>query len=186
MEIVLAGSRKISYLPVEIKSLLQDFVDSGANFLVGDAPGVDVSFQRFLSSHGYKNVIVFSSAGYVRNNVGNWQTRQIEALVKSKTSDMHAFKDREMCHIADIGLMIWDTESAGTLSNVIDLIEQGKECIVFNVPEGEQIRFDNPNSLDSWCARYPEVASEARKRLIRFAKRQAKNETSQDSQATLF
>lgn len=186
MDIVLAGSRKIGYLPNEIKGILQDFIQEDANFLVGDAPGVDLSFQKFLLDQGCKNVTVFSSAGFIRNNVGNWESRQITALIKSKSSDMHAFKDREMCQLADLGLMVWDTESAGTLSNVFDLVEQGKECLIFNVPEGEQVRFDNPNALNAWCTSYPEVALEARKRLNRFAKRHARNETSEESQATLF
>ena len=64
----------------------------------------------------------------IRNNLGNWQVEKVESGLKSKSSAVHAFKDRKMSQIADVGLMIWDCKSAGTLSNVIDLLEQGKNC----------------------------------------------------------
>jgi len=36
-----------------------------------------------------------------------------------------------MASDADFGLMLWDSASTGTLSNVFELIKQGKMCVVF-------------------------------------------------------
>jgi ACT domain-containing protein len=36
-----------------------------------------------------------------------------------------------MAEMADIGLMIWDTKSTGTLSNVIELLARKKKSVVF-------------------------------------------------------
>ncbi len=36
-----------------------------------------------------------------------------------------------MAEVADIGLMIWDTKSTGTLSNVIELLTRKKKSVVF-------------------------------------------------------
>ena len=36
-----------------------------------------------------------------------------------------------LAEVADIGLMIWDTKSTGTLSNVIELLVRGKKSVVF-------------------------------------------------------
>lgn len=57
-------------------------------------------------------------------------------------------KDKEMAKDADYGLMLWDAASAGTLSNVIELIKEGKKCVVFvnksksflNVKKPEELR----------------------------------------------
>ncbi len=36
-----------------------------------------------------------------------------------------------MAQVADFGLMIWDTKSTGTLSNVIELLARKKKSVVF-------------------------------------------------------
>lgn len=36
-----------------------------------------------------------------------------------------------MAEMADIGLMIWDTKSTGTLNNVIELLVRKKKSVVF-------------------------------------------------------
>lgn len=36
-----------------------------------------------------------------------------------------------MARAADIGLMIWDSKSTGTLSNVLELISQRKKAVVY-------------------------------------------------------
>jgi len=90
-----------------------------------------------------------------------------------------------MSQIADIGLMIWDCKSAGTLSNVIDLLGQGKNCFIWVAPDSDLYQFDNSASLEKWMENYPEVRDEALKRLSTFHKREAKR-VSLDSQPDLF
>ncbi len=171
MKIILAGSRKLAFIPEPVISILQDHMLAGDTFFVGDAPGMDTTFQQFMLRNKYENVEVFSSAGYVRNNVGKWQEHQIETTLKSKSNALHAFKDREMCKLANLGIMIWDQESAGTLSNAIDLLEQEKTCLIYNAVDQEFVRFESIEILNKWLASHQEVANEALSRLNRFRNR---------------
>jgi hypothetical protein len=185
MKIVLGGSRHLDYIPSEIGVRLNEWIGASSEFLVGDAPGSDSAFQKYLKSLKYPAVTVYTSADEVRNNLGKWNVEKIESGLKSKSSAVHAFKDRKMSEIADIGLMIWDCKSAGTLSNVIDLIEQGKNCYVWVAPDSDLYQFDNSDSLNKWMEGYSEVRDEALKRLSTFRKREIKR-ISEKSQPGLF
>ena len=175
----------MEFIPSEIAEQLLAWMESSSEFLVGDAPGSDRALQVFLSSKKYPAVTVYTSADEIRNNLGNWQVEKVESGLKSKSSAVHAFKDRKMSQIADVGLMIWDCKSAGTLSNVIDLLEQGKNCFIWVAPDSDLYQFDNSASLDKWMASYPEVRDEALKRLSTFRKREVKR-VKEDSQPELF
>ena len=174
MKIVLGGSRHLEYIPSEIKERLTEWQESSAEFLVGDAPGTDRAFQQFLKECKIGSVVVYTSADEIRNNLGQWPTRRVESGLKSKSSAVHAFKDREMTKEADLGVMIWDCKSAGTLSNAIDLVRQGKDCLIYVAPESELCRFDHFKDLEKWMSAYPDVRDEALKRLRTFAKREEK------------
>jgi hypothetical protein len=174
MKIVLGGSRFLEKIPQNLIELIKEWNDSGSEFLVGDAPGADSAFQKALLNFGSKSVTVYSSAGYIRNNYGDWVSKEIESGLQSKSNAIHAFKDRFMTSIADTGLMLWDCESAGTLSNVIDLVESGKSCRIWVALDSELYNFDNLPSLEKWLKQYPEVTEEAQKRLKTFRRREAK------------
>ena len=185
MKIILGGSRHLEFIPREISNQISEWMEVSAEFLVGDAPGTDRAFQLFLNSSKYNLVTVFTSADEIRNNLGNWPYERIDSGLKSKSSAVHAFKDRKMCEIADLGLMIWDCESAGTLSNVIDLVSNGKECFVWIAPDSELCKFDTISGLNGYLKGYPEVADEARKRLETFKKRELKRQLNEINE-TLF
>ena len=185
MTYILGGSRHIVNLPSEVKVLLDEKVSTNEFFNIGDAPGSDTSFQSFFANKQYKNIKIFSSAGYIRNNVGNWDWELIDSGLKSKSNSVHAFKDRYMCKISDSGIMIWDCQSAGTLSNVIDLVRQGKNCFVWVAPDSDLYQFDNQKSLEKWMNAYQDVRDEALKRLEKFEKREIKRGKS-NSQPDLF
>ena len=185
MKVVLGGSRHLEYVPQEVGERLNEWMEASGEFLVGDAPGTDKAFQMYLKSKKYPAVTVYTSADEIRNNLGNWQVEKVESGLKSKSNAAHAFKDRKMSQIADIGLMIWDCKSAGTLSNVIDLIGQGKNCFIWVAPDSDLYQFDNSVSLDKWMANYSEVRDEALKRLSTFRKREVKR-VSEESQPDLF
>jgi hypothetical protein len=185
VKVVLGGSRHLEYVPQEVGERLTEWIDASFEFLVGDAPGTDRAFQMFLRSQKYQAVSVYTSADEIRNNLGNWQVEKVESGLKSKSSALHAFKDRKMSQVADIGLMIWDCKSAGTLSNVIDLLGQGKNCFIWVAPDSDLYQFDNSGSLDKWMENYPDVRDEALKRLSTFRKREIKR-ASEESQPELF
>lgn len=185
MKVVLGGSRQLSFLPEEVMDNLNSWMRDGVEFLVGEAKGTDAKFQEFFKFSKYDKVKIYYSGDYVRHNFGNWETEKIDSGLKSKSHAMHAAKDRTMTLLADTGLMIWDTLSAGTLSNLIDLLNQGKHCQMYVAGEDSNLYYLNSASdLDRWNERYPEVFDEAEKRLKTFAKRALKSEPVEDQ--TLF
>jgi len=177
MNIVLGGSRNIEKIPTEVLELINDYVGRKYNFLIGDAPGSDSAFQYFFAQEKYRKVKIFSSAGYIRNNIGSWDWELIDSGLKSKSNAVHAFKDRHMCKLSNFGIMIWDCQSAGTLSNVIDLVRQGKNCFIWVAPDSDLYQFDNQKSLEKWMDVYQDVRDEAIKRLEKFEKREIKRNT---------
>lgn len=185
MKIVLGGSRHLEYVPSEITDRLRVWMENSIEFLVGDAPGSDRALQKFLASKEYRFVTVYSSAVEVRNNLGNWRVEKVESGLKSKSNALHAFKDRKMSQIANTGLMIWDCKSAGTLSNVIDLLGQGKSCLIWVAPDSDLFEIDNSSSLEKWMEKYPDVRDEAQKRLKSFYRREERR-LSSDFQPDLF
>jgi hypothetical protein len=90
-----------------------------------------------------------------------------------------------MCKISKSGIMIWDCQSAGTLSNVIDLVRQGKNCFIWVASDSDLYQFDNQKSLEKWMDTYPDVRDEALSRLAKFDKREIKRNT-ESSQPNLF
>ena len=112
MTYILGGSRHIVNLPSEVRDLLDEKVSANEFFYIGDAPGSDTSFQSFFAKKQYKNIKIFSSAGYIRNNVGNWDWELIDSGLRSTSNSVHAFKDRHMCKLSNSGIMVWDCQSA--------------------------------------------------------------------------
>jgi hypothetical protein len=185
MNIVLGGSRHIEKIPNEVLELISDYVGKNYNFLIGDASGSDSAFQYFFAKEKYQKVRIFSSAGYIRNNLGNWNWELIDSGLKSKSNAVHAFKDRHMCKLSNFGIMIWDCQSAGTLSNVIDLVRQGENCFIWVAPDSDLYQFDNIKSLEKWMDDYQNVRDESFRRLEKFEKREVKRRKS-NSQPDLF
>lgn len=158
-------------MPEEVMLRIEDYMKSGVEFLVGDAPGIDTRFQQILAKHNYRNVTVLSSADEVRNNVGKWNTRFVESGLKSKSHARHAAKDRFMTSQAEAGVMIWDKESPGTIANVIDLVKSGKHCLVFVAGDNNLVNISNNSELENLLINHLDVRDEAQKRLIAYDRR---------------
>lgn len=168
---MLAGSRHIAALESETRRYLREACEANAWFLVGDAAGADSAFQGELRSLNHTRVVVFTALPTARTNIGNWSVRVIDSGLKSRGADMHTAKDRKMVELADSGLMLWDAKSPGTLANVIDFVEQGKECTVMNIADQTFSRVDSPKDLEALKSLYPDVYRESSSRLRRFQKR---------------
>jgi hypothetical protein len=104
----------------------QDF-----EIVVGDADGADTSIQEYLFHHSTKRATVFCSGERPRNNVGNWPVHRVDTSHAQGSRAFFTAEDIRMAELADIGLMIWDTKSTGTLSNVMELLARKKKAVVF-------------------------------------------------------
>ena len=172
MKVFLGGSRKLDFVPDSIQELLKLYMNLEAEFLIGDAVGVDTKFQLLLSQFDYKNVTIFSSANYIRSNLGNWPSLHIDSGYKTNNAKKHSYKDRFMSTQTDVGIMIWDKTTIGTLANVIDLISLEKKCFLYVAGNPETFEIQNSNQLNSILNEYSNALQEARKRLQQYSERE--------------
>lgn len=128
--VFVAGSMSIKQLHNLVLERLDNIVNGSMNIVVGDADGADKSVQDYLAEAGHCNTTVYCT-GEPRNNVGNWPVHVVESKHAKGTRAFFTAKDVAMAEAADIGLMIWDVKSTGTLSNVLELLARRKKTIVF-------------------------------------------------------
>ena len=133
--IFLSGSRGISRLNDDIRTRIQNIINNGFQVFVGDANGADKALQKFLADAKYQNVTVFCSGNTCRNNIGGWHTHNVRVDSKLKGRDFYTQKDKEMAQRADYGLVLWDGKSAGSISNVFELLKLDKTAVVYFSPE---------------------------------------------------
>lgn len=128
--VFIAGSMSIKHLHPMVADRLANIVESSIHVVVGDADGADTSIQTYLADAGHSRATVFCTER-PRNNVGNWPVRVIESNQPAGSRGFFTAKDVAMAEAADIGLMIWDTKSTGTLNNVLELLFRKKKVVVF-------------------------------------------------------
>ncbi|NOV21225.1 hypothetical protein E5S70_35445 [Ensifer adhaerens] len=129
--VFIAGSITIKSLPSLFVEKLDSMLSANLAVVVGDANGVDKAVQQILNDRGATNVTVFCSGDTPRNNLGNWPVREIYTNAEPGTKAFFTAKDVAMAENAEIGFMLWDAKSTGTLSNVIELTRRGKKTVVF-------------------------------------------------------
>lgn len=128
--VFLGGSRQIARLDKNIRSKLDELLDRGLWMFVGDANGADRALQQHLADRGYERVVVYAVTDMLRNNVGHWKVRSVDAPRGARGFDLYSVKDTQMAKDASYGLMLWDGKSRGTLENVRNLLGHGKPVAV--------------------------------------------------------
>jgi len=136
-KVFVGGSRRLGRLNQQVKERASNLIDEGFMVLVGDANGADKAIQKFFAERAYPNVIVFHAGTSCRNNLGHWKTRSVKVERAERDFSFYAAKDLAMSQEADYGFMIWDGESAGTINNVLKLLERGKKVVVYVSPQKE-------------------------------------------------
>jgi hypothetical protein len=128
--VFLAGSLPIRVLSAEARVRLDNLMNLGVHFVLGDAPGADTLLQKYLWSKRYPNVTVYVVGDRVRNNVGGWQVVNVPPDPNASQRDYYVAKDIAMTEVSDVGLMLWDRVSRGTRNNILRMIGQGKKVVV--------------------------------------------------------
>ena len=134
IKVFIGGSRKITSLSRPITDRLDNIINSNFAVLIGDANGVDKYVQKYLADVDYRNVTVFCSGKFCRNNIGKWEIESIDAENDAKGFNFYVAKDQQMAKEASYGFMIWDAKSKGTLNNVINLLKDSKKVLIYFVP----------------------------------------------------
>ena len=117
-KVFIGGSRRLTRLNNDVIDHLDRIIESRLTVLIGDANGADKAVQSYLRQRNYPNVTVFHSGNKWRNNVGNWDTEQVEPPTKRRDYNFYAAKDKRMAEEANYGLSIWDGKSKGTLHQI--------------------------------------------------------------------
>ena len=182
---MLGGSLKIGHLSEEAQDLLRSAMEQGDHFMVGDAPGADALFQKFLKDAGSANVEIFFSGAKPRFNLGAWRDVHIDSGLKGKGHAMHGAKDRKMVEDSGRGLFAWDGMSVGTITNAIDLMGRGKSFVLVTQ---DSSGVSTIRDLVTLSSRFPSIFQQAEKRLAAATRRAAKRirEAGESSSTTLF
>lgn len=133
-KVFLGGSRKIPRLNESMRKKLDELLSRRFEILVGDANGADRAMQQYLADRRYDQVTVYAVTGALRNNVGDWCVRHVDAPSTARGFALYSLKDVAMTQEADAGLMLWDGKSRGTLANVQRLLDQGKPVSLYVGP----------------------------------------------------
>jgi adenine/guanine phosphoribosyltransferase-like PRPP-binding protein len=157
-KVFIGGSRRIGRLNNEIRQRLDNIIAHSFTVLVGDASGVDKSVQKHFADKHYGNVIVFCAGRSCRNNVGGWETKHLQVDGSTKDYRFYMAKDIEMAKEADYGFMIWDAQSGGTLSNILELLEMGKKVLVYMGPNKDFVKLQRVEDLRKILQACPDQA----------------------------
>jgi len=164
-KVFVGGSRRISRLNDMLRKRLDQIVDKNLQVLLGDANGADKAVQAYLAERGYRNVQIFCSAGDCRNNLGPWEIKSVKPPHLRRDFEFFTAKDAAMAEEADVGLMLWDGESSGTVVNAARLIAAGKPVVVYIAPNKE---FRTLKSQTDFEALLSPCSSEIRQRIDRY------------------
>ena len=162
--VFISGSISIKRLHPMFVERVANIVREGLPVVIGEAYGADASIQAKLAERSASNVTVFCSGENPRNNLGGWPVQRVRSSARSGTREYFAAKDIEMAKRAEFGLMLWDAASAGTLSNVIELLSQGKTSVVF---VNRETRFLNVKKVDDVLELVSCMSDGARKKADR-------------------
>ena len=149
--VFLSGSRKIGRIGDDVR--IDNMVQKGLTIVTGDANGADKAMQSYLNELNYRNVTVYFVGLAPRNNVGNWPTRNVHVDEKLSGREFYAQKDREMAGIADLGFVLWDGKSSGSVQNMLWLLTKGKTVVVYLAPEKRFYNFKSLNELIDMLAK---------------------------------
>jgi len=149
MKVFVAGPRAVSAFNKSVTDVLSRIVEKKLTVLIGDASGVDCLAQDYFANAKYPNVCVYACNGNARNNIGNWNVRNVEVPSGIKGFDFYSKKDVQMAQDADSGFMIWNGKSKGTFNNIINLTSQNKKTMIYFTPTKEIFCIDNLSDVEN-------------------------------------
>jgi phosphoribosylformylglycinamidine (FGAM) synthase-like amidotransferase family enzyme len=112
MTIFISGSKVLGELSSEMINTLNYIIENNHPVIIGDCDGIDSLVQKYLIN--YKNVTVYYSGDFVRNNHGNWITKHAKPIDRK----IHTEKDIIMTKKCDYAIMVWNGNSLGTEDNI--------------------------------------------------------------------
>lgn len=151
-KVFISGTSKFNRneLPDSIKGKIDEYVKKNYHILIGDAPGIDTSVQKYLKGKGHKNVTIYTTENTPRHNSDldgklGWGIKKVDVPQgenKDGYNTSQVYKDRAMCKDAHTGFaVVLEEGSKNTKKNVDRLYRQGKDAEVLML---------NPDGTDEW------------------------------------
>ncbi|MEN4954912.1 hypothetical protein [Stenotrophomonas indicatrix] len=169
--VFIAGSITIKKIDDLVKDRIANILDAGHRIIVGDADGADKAVQDHLALDGRARVTIYCSGERPRNNSGLWPVEKIDTDAKPGTRAFFTAKDLKMAQVADFGLMIWDSKSTGTLSNVIELTGRGKKSLVYISKAKEFCSIGSASHIDKLVSVMSGIARENAESKINLSRK---------------
>jgi hypothetical protein len=143
--LLLMGSSayKAQKLHPRLRERLDNAIALGMTIIVGEAKGASRTFQDYLASKGYRNVVV-GHAKSIRYNAGGWETRKYGDDLKER--------EKRMIEDCDTAIIIWANRSSVIAENLEKLKRQGKPTLLHEVDTetgAERIGDLSPNRIYS-------------------------------------
>ena len=162
-KVFLFGSRDIYGIPSVVVQHLENIMaqtNGEVEFIVGDAPGVDASFHKALSSVGAASKTTIYCMDTPRNNVYDLKTKIFKSEYDPDTGvvtiaadgeepviftninkpedlkfnrEFYEFKDKKMRNDCTFAICIWDGKSKGTFTNINVLKAQNKYVYIYKI-----------------------------------------------------
>lgn len=145
--VFIAGSRRLSRIPSEVRPRLDEMIRRELKILIGDANGADRAVQSYFATRNYANVTIYCTNGQCRNNVGAWPIHAVPAPHAARDFAYFTAKDAAMADDADVGLMLWDGQSSGTIVNVARLVSRSKPAVIYSSPAKTFVTLKTPDEL---------------------------------------
>lgn len=136
-------SGKVSYdKPITdiLKNEINKMINTQTKIIIGDAPGADTRVQEYLNSKKYKNVEVYTTDKYVRNNVGKWKVKKISSNGFTEERLIRRQKDIAMTNAASKGLAISsedDRPDSATSLNIVRLNDSKKPIVLYDFKQND-------------------------------------------------
>jgi hypothetical protein len=151
--LLLMGSSafKAEELPAVVRERIDEAMAQGMTIIVGEARGACRRYQDYLSSKGYRDVIV-GHARSIRYNAGGWRTVRYGDDLKER--------ERGMIEDCDSAVIIWVNQSGVIAENLERLRRLGKPTFVYEYSTKDGIeRFGELDPSRSYSRKYRMSAS---------------------------
>ena len=84
----------------------------------------------------------------------------------SRGRDFYAQKDKAMAKKADIGFVLWDGKSTGSVANALELLKADKKVVLYYAPEKEFYNLSSMDDIESLLRKCrPDVLSTISRRV---------------------
>ena len=160
------GSRRVTRLNPAVRERLSQMINKQLSILVGDANGADKAIQSYLAEGRYPDVVVFCTAGECRNNLGSWPVRAIEPPHAARDFAFYTAKDAAMVEEAEVGFLLWDGESAGTIVNAARMVAAAKPVVLYVSPQRAFLTLKTRQDLSGFLNTAPALVTSRIKRYI--------------------